>query len=87
MKTGAPSSLYTGFRFNCHANSGTQNLLCCCFRPTAGSDRRLRIPIISQATKVELDRVSHRLRLGLHVTDEEVVYAVSLALDAAGRLA
>jgi hypothetical protein len=34
-----------------------------------------------------LDRVSHRLRLGLHVTDEEVVYAVSLALDAAGRLA
>jgi hypothetical protein len=57
---------------------------------TAGSDRRLGIPIISQATKVEVDRVSRRLRLGLHVTDEEVeevVYAVSVALDAAGRLA
>ena len=37
---------------------------------TAGSDRRLGIPIISQATKVEVDRVSRRLRLGLHVTDE-----------------
>ena len=36
---------------------------------TAGSDRRLGIPIISQATKVEVDRVSRRLRLGLHVTD------------------
>ena len=37
-----------------------------------------------------MDRVSRRLRLGLHVTDEEVeevVYAVSVALDATGRLA
>jgi hypothetical protein len=39
---------------------------------TAGSDRRLGIPIISQAAKVEVDRVSRRLRVGLHVTDEEV---------------
>lgn len=47
------------------------------------------IPVISCETSNALHDVSRRVRRGLHVSDEEiedVVYAVSVSLEAAGKL-